>query len=280
MAVAEFGSAAAEVAGKGADHKGADLKGSRSMTPQERQLVAELFDRLGSLENAPRDADAEGAIKDGMARAPNAIYPLVQTVLVQDEALKRANARIQELEAEFGDSGGPGESPGFLDSMRGALFGRDPASRGSVPSVRPGAENTMSGPGGPPPYEPTSMAPGGSFLGNAAATAAGVIGGSLMLDGIRSMFGRGHTSGAGQGMTSGYSPWNNRAADSDLARQAGSGDVGGRRDTRDDNDRSDNDRGDNDRGDHDRAGLFDTASNDDDDYDSDFDDGFDGGDTA
>jgi hypothetical protein len=117
------------------------------------------------------------------------------------------------------------------------------------------------------------MAPGGSFLGTAASTAAGVIGGSLLLDGIRSMFGRGQASGVGQGMTSGSSPWNNRAADSDLARQAGSGDVGGRRDTRDEQDRDEH-------GDHDRAGLFDTASNDDDDYDSDFDDGFDGGDTA
>ena len=70
------------------------------MTPQERQLVDELFDRLAQLENAPRDADAERAIAEGLARAPHAIYPLVQTVLVQDEALKRADARIRELSGE------------------------------------------------------------------------------------------------------------------------------------------------------------------------------------
>ena len=29
------------------------------MTPQERQLVENLFDRLARLENAPRDADAD-----------------------------------------------------------------------------------------------------------------------------------------------------------------------------------------------------------------------------
>ena len=70
------------------------------MTPQERQMVDDLFDRLARLETAPRDAAAEHAIADGLARAPHAIYPLVQTVLVQDEALKRADARIRELSGE------------------------------------------------------------------------------------------------------------------------------------------------------------------------------------
>ena len=70
------------------------------MTPQERQRVNELFDRLARLETAPRDPDAERAIAEGLARAPHAIYPLVQTVLVQDEALKRADARIRELSGE------------------------------------------------------------------------------------------------------------------------------------------------------------------------------------
>ena len=79
-------------------------------------MVSELFDRLAKLETAPRDKDAAGAIADGLARAPNAIYPLVQTVLVQDEALKRADARIRELE-------GGGEAPAALKKMIEASFG-------------------------------------------------------------------------------------------------------------------------------------------------------------
>src|SRR5215475_8163886 len=102
------------------------------MTPQERQLVDELFDRLAQLENAPRDAEAERAISDGLARAPHAIYPLVQTVLVQDEALRRADARIRELTGEDPAATAPG---GFLDSMRQVLTGH--AGGTSVPSVRP-----------------------------------------------------------------------------------------------------------------------------------------------
>src|SRR5688572_30853476 len=72
------------------------------MTPQEQKLVADLFDRLATLESAPRDEGAVDAINAGLDRAPNALYPLVQSVLVQDEALKRADARIRELEAELG----------------------------------------------------------------------------------------------------------------------------------------------------------------------------------
>ena len=62
------------------------------MTPQERQMIDDLFDRLARLEGAPRDPDAVGAISDGLRQAPNAVYALVQTVLVQDEALRRANS--------------------------------------------------------------------------------------------------------------------------------------------------------------------------------------------
>ena len=109
------------------------------MTPQERQLINELFQRLASLESNPRDPDAEAMIREGLRRAPNGIYSLVQSVLVQDEALKAANNRIQEYEQQ---SGGPQqEQPqqprGFLDSVRDSVFGRD-EQRGSVPRVPQG----------------------------------------------------------------------------------------------------------------------------------------------
>src|ERR1700704_2422475 len=96
-------------------------RGRQSMTPQERQLVDDLFDRLSKVEDAPRDPDAVDAIMQGLRKAPNAVYALVQTVLLQDEALKRANHRIQELEST--GAGEPQQQPGgFLDSMRGATF--------------------------------------------------------------------------------------------------------------------------------------------------------------
>jgi len=207
------------------------------MTPQERQMVTELFDRLARLESSPRDTDAERAIADGASRAPHALYALVQTALVQDEALRRADARIRELSGE-GDTAPSGG--GFLDSMRNAISGH-----GSVPSVRPAATdsrwNNGAALGGavPPPAQPyaaPAQSPGfgGSFLGTAAASAAGVIGGALLFNSIGSLFG-GHHGGSAfgdvppAGSPSANSPWDSNAAGSDLSRDAGLNDIGGGR---------------------------------------------------
>jgi hypothetical protein len=204
------------------------------MTPQERELVTALFDRLATIENQPRDADAERIIIEGLRRAPNATYALVQTALVQDEALRRADARIHDLEARLGEE--PGARPtGFLDGMRDALLGRRETPRGaSVPSVaRPGRalpQDQDPAPASGAPWRQGPAAPGGSFLGTAAAAAAGVIGGSLLLDGIRSMMGPSHGAfgianpAFGAGNDPG-SPWGNNAG-GDLANQAGVGDIG------------------------------------------------------
>jgi hypothetical protein len=123
--------------------------GRTAMTPQERKLIDDLFDRLATLENNPRDADATRAITDGLGRAPNATYALVQSVLVQDEALKRADARIRELETAAGVvPNEPAPSGGFLDTMRDAVFGkREP--HGSVPTVRPGGVAATAAPAAP-----------------------------------------------------------------------------------------------------------------------------------
>jgi uncharacterized protein len=256
------------------------------MTPQERQLVDDLFDRLSKMESAPRDPDAAAAIAQGLRKAPNAIYPLVQTVLVQDEALKRANARIQELEAAGASQQEQGG--GFLDTMRNTVFGQS-QPRGSVPNVRPpdagsrpvwnsgqvmqqasppgrydqGAYGQPYGgqPYGGQPYgaPQAAMGGGGSFLGTAAAAAAGMVGGSLLLGSIRSMMGGSHhgfgdASAMGERAT-GQSSLTDQS-DSSLARDAGIKDIGSSGDHVNDSS---------------RAGLFDSASNDDDHDDMDLD---------
>ena len=204
------------------------------MTPQERQLVDELFDKLARLEGTPQDRDAVRAISEGIQRAPNAVYPLVQTVLVQDEALKRADARIREL---TGEDEAPRQGGGFLDTMRNALTGG--SSRGSVPSVRSSGSDSRWNTGGTyaqqPGQAPGQAAPaqpigsGSSFLGTAAASAAGMIGGALLMNSIGSMFG--NRGGSGQAFageqSGGSSPWSDSASNSDMARDAGLNDISG-----------------------------------------------------
>jgi uncharacterized protein len=227
------------------------------MTPQERQLVDDLFDRLSKMESTPRDPDATAVIAQGLRSAPNAVYALVQTVLVQDEALKRANSRIQQLEA----GGAPGQNQGgFLDTMRDAIFGQN-QPHGSVPNVRPpeipsrpvwNSGQVMQQAQSPgqynqAPYGQPYGAPqapiggGGSFLGTAAAAAAGMVGGSLLLGSIRSMMGGSHQSFGDAGAMGGQNasqnasqnPWTDQSG-SNLARDAGINDIdsssGGRAD--------------------------------------------------
>jgi hypothetical protein len=265
------------------------------MTPQERRMIEELFDRLASLENTERDADAVDAINAGLDRAPNALYPLVQTVLVQDEALKRADARIRELEGELGI--GPDEPPrqkSFLEGMRDDLTGKR-EQQGSVPSVRPGQLASPSGSkwgsgttlpadypqrgyqqGANPPQQ-AQVSGGGSFLGTAAATAAGVVGGALLMNSFRGMFGGGQQGQANAAFDQGGgSPWNPSGGGGDLARQAGVNDIG----------RGSNRTGAYDAGESQRQSAFDVAENNaqdtaDSDFDGDdasgFDDDFDSG---
>lgn len=203
------------------------------MTPQERQLIDQLFDRLAGLERSPRDSEAGLAIARGLERAPNAVYALVQTVLVQDEALRRANDRIAELENGMAPSAASG---GFLDSMRATLWGPNSA-RGSVPSVPPAdpasaTRGSVWNSGAPAAASPPSPFGGGSsFLGTAAAAAAGVIGGSLLLNGIRSMMGGSHAFAGADGFDAdrggARQPWNNDAGSGNLSRDAGLDDIGG-----------------------------------------------------
>jgi uncharacterized protein len=263
------------------------------MTPQERQLVDDLFNRLSKMESAPRDPDAAAAIVQGLRIAPNAIYPLVQTVLVQDEALKQAHHRIEELESQSAPAQNQGG--GFLDTMRGALFGQS-QSGGSVPNVRPPDINSRplwnsgqalqqnsrydQGGYGQPyggPQAPAGgmmgggmmggQSGGGSFLGTAAAAAAGVVGGSLLLNSFRGLMGGSHY-GIGGDRVVGSNPWADES-NSNLARDAGVNHVGA--DDLAAQDRAQDLAQDRDD-DNSRDGLFDTASDDSDDFNTDNDD--------
>jgi uncharacterized protein len=104
---------------------------------------------------------------------------------------------------------------------------------------------------------------GGSFLGTAAAAAAGMVGGSLLLNSFRGMMGGSHQSFGDTGLAgraTSQSPWSDQSG-SNLARDAGVNDIGS----------SGN------RNDSSNAGLFDKADNQD---NSDIDDDFGGNDDS
>ena len=144
------------------------------MQSEERDLIAGLFGRLKSFEAQPRDPEADRLIALSIASQPGASYLLVQTVLVQEQALKGAQARISELEAKVAAA----PAPGFLASA--PKIG--PWGNASVPPTQPVQQAPAA-----PAFAP--QAAGGGFLRQAMMTAAGVAGGALLFEGIRNMMG-------------------------------------------------------------------------------------------
>ena len=147
------------------------------MNSQDRQAIEGLFDRIEDVARnaAPRDREAEQVIQDRLNSYPPAPYYMAQTILIQEEALRQAQERIEALERKTSQSGG----------LMGSLFGggggeRSPSADrargpwGSAPSRRdeePARYGQGFGQG---------QGRGGGFLAGAAQTALGVTGGVLL----------------------------------------------------------------------------------------------------
>ena len=190
------------------------------MTPDERQLLSGLFDRIRTSSGQPRDREAESFIGDAIRSQPYAPYLLAQTVIVQDQALRAANDRLQQLEAKVRqlESGQPGPegSTSFLGGLGRSIFGggNEQPARQSPPTQNPSQQDfggNRQGGGFPPqgggfppqggPWGQGQDAPGqgGGFLKGALGAAAGVAGGVLLANSISGLM-RGNQFGIGSGV--------------------------------------------------------------------------------
>src|SRR5688572_8998177 len=100
------------------------------MDQNERGIIDDLFARLDEVERraGPRDAEAERSIRGHLTRQPAAPYYMAQAIVAQQEALARAQTRIEQLERQGGAGGG------FL----GGLFGGDRTAPAREMAPRPG----------------------------------------------------------------------------------------------------------------------------------------------
>jgi uncharacterized protein len=163
----------------------------KMMSPEERQLLTGLFDRIRAAAATPRDPEAEALIAEAVRNQPYAPYLLAQAVIVQDQALQAANAKIEDLENQLREDEPPQQPPGtggFLGSIFGASAPR-PAPQ--APSGPWGQQQTYAPPPPPPggPWGGGAPMGGGGFLQGALGTAAGVAGGVLLANSIGSLFG-------------------------------------------------------------------------------------------
>jgi uncharacterized protein len=164
------------------------------MNPQERSLLENFLAQLVQVRGVKKDLEADRMITQAVEQQPDSTYLLVQRALLLTQALDRAKARIAALEQA---EAAPGQ--GFLDAS--ASGWANPSGQSpSGPSSFRGQPSTQYPGYAPPPsaYSPYAApaaypAPGAggfsSFLGQAAATAAGVAGGEFLFQGIENLFG-------------------------------------------------------------------------------------------
>lgn len=167
---------------------------------QDQQAIDSLFDRIEEVarRSAPRDADAEVMIQQRLRDYPPAPYYMAQTILVQEQALRQAQERIEQLEASQRPAGG------FL----GGLFGGDEPQRAPTRARGPWDRQQAD-------QEPRRYG-GGGFLAGAAQTALGVTGGVLLGSAIAGMF-------AGGAQAEEVTPMD----ETDPGQDADHGDMGG-----------------------------------------------------
>jgi uncharacterized protein len=186
------------------------------MTPEERQVITDIFERLKAAENHPRDPEAEKLIADCLASQPYAPYAMAQSIYVNEQAVANLNERVAELERHLQEmqEQAPPQSGGFLSGLFGGGPRNEPARAdiGAAPSRYPQprqgfgpASQGYPQPGPAPGYGPQpgpwgAQPQGGGFLGNAMSTAAGVAGGVMLANALTSAFShRGAAAGSGLG---------------------------------------------------------------------------------
>jgi hypothetical protein len=140
------------------------------MTPDENRLLDTFLNQLKAIKGHSKDAEADQKIQSISAQQPDALYLLVQRALLQDQALKAAQQEIEQLKSRL-EAQTP-STPGFLN--------KDPWGQATPRQA----------------YSPQASAPiapsntgMGSFLGQAATTAAGVAAGAFLFQGIESLMG-------------------------------------------------------------------------------------------
>ncbi|WP_369788786.1 DUF2076 domain-containing protein [Rouxiella sp. WC2420] len=178
------------------------------MQSEEQRLIEGLFSRLQQAESntAPRDAEAERLIQSCVSKQPSAPYYMAQSMIIQEAALKRMNAQVQELQQQVAQlqsqaQNSKPQSTGFLAGLFGGGNSQPQNSQSSGNAPIPGTQNNGWGnnaaPQQPayqqapqqPAYQQAPAAPIGSgFIGGALKTAAGVAGGVVLADMLTGMF--------------------------------------------------------------------------------------------
>ena len=126
------------------------------MTPQEKELIQNVANKLKQSPNKTKDAEAESLINNEIGAQDDAVYKLTQAVLVQEMALKELKQKNEYLE-KCVDHHKSEANRSALSKMMG----------GSRPAPQPPQ----------PTHQPSAF---GSFMQTAASVAVGMVAGNMI----------------------------------------------------------------------------------------------------
>ena len=155
------------------------------MNSEEQNLLIQFLDQLKSIRGIAKDPEADRLIARAAADQPDALYLLVQKALLQEQALKAAQSRIEQLQQQLSQA----QSARAGAPAGGGFLGQNPWANPAPRAA--GGMGYATGAPLPPPAAGMGMGGSGfgSFLGSAAATAAGVAAGAFLFQGIENLMG-------------------------------------------------------------------------------------------
>jgi hypothetical protein len=169
------------------------------MNLQEREQLNLFLQQLTQVQAGQKDAEADALIREACARQPDAGYLLVQRAMQLEHALESMKAQCSQLQAEL-DKLSSGAQSGFLNNANAwgssaAAYTAPSAPAATTPGslMQPRAQTPAPVPA---PAAPAASSWGSGILGTVAATAAGVVAGSFLFQGIGNLMGHHNQSGA------------------------------------------------------------------------------------
>ncbi len=171
------------------------------MTPQEAELIKNVFAELKAMGSGATDAEAAGLVDAQLKADRGAGLALVQALVVTDRERARLAEENQALkqkldaaEARLAEAARAAQAP---QPRGGDLFGGGRAPQAGGPWGQPAPQG---GPWGQPPAGGPwggQPAAGGGFWSSALRTGAGVAGGLFAFEALKGLFGGGHAAQAG-----------------------------------------------------------------------------------
>jgi hypothetical protein len=157
------------------------------MNRDEREQLVRFLEQLAQAQAVRKDEEADALIRSTCARQADAAYLLVQRAMLLEQAVQNSRSEIARLQSELAQARNPltatHANPGFIDANS---WGNSPAApTTSAPSLAPA-----------PSALPAASARGSGMLGTIATTAAGVVAGNFLYQGIEHLLSKPHTPSA------------------------------------------------------------------------------------